>query len=178
VGAQRPTDKRDEHTEEIDTIGSVSVLENDTETNTLEKLQSKLTSSAKTRNTYLRKEQISLGVLHALFKSLGRILLEQVSTQYIGCVGTTLVTTNTFICVWQAPLVVIDPFAGTASTGVMALRTGCYFIGLDNDNVVHVRTNAFVLCARLTCVNVKLLSHVLCVHAGTRQHMAGCTDRL
>jgi ribosomal protein L11 methylase PrmA len=29
--------------------------------------------------------------------------------------------------------VVIDPFCGTGSTGVAALRHGCYFIGLDTD---------------------------------------------
>ena len=35
-------------------------------------------------------------------------------------------------------MVVIDPFAGTGSTGIAALRSGCYFIGLDNDSVAVV----------------------------------------
>jgi hypothetical protein len=35
--------------------------------------------------------------------------------------------------------VVIDPYAGTASAGVAALRSGCYFIGLDFDTTAVVQ---------------------------------------
>ena len=35
---------------------------------------------------------------------------------------------------------VIDPFAGTGSTGIAALRTGSYFIGMDNDDLCVVRS--------------------------------------
>jgi DNA modification methylase len=38
----------------------------------------------------------------------------------------------------QDPIVVIDPFAGTGSTGVAALRAGSYFIGMDNDEKCDV----------------------------------------
>ena len=40
----------------------------------------------------------------------------------------------------QDPIVVIDPFAGTGSTGIAALRTGSYFIGMDNDDLAVVRS--------------------------------------
>jgi len=33
----------------------------------------------------------------------------------------------------QDPIVVVDPFMGTGSAGVAALRTGSYFIGMDSD---------------------------------------------
>jgi hypothetical protein len=51
---------------------------------TLEKLQALLSKSGKTRNLHLRKEQISQGVLNALLRSLGRLVVEQVQT--ITCV--------------------------------------------------------------------------------------------
>ena len=55
----------------------------------------------------------------------------------------------------QDPIVVIDPFAGTGSTGIAALRTGSYFIGMDSDDLCVVRSmlifpsdvNAFIYVA-------------------------------
>jgi hypothetical protein len=100
---QNASDKREEHTEPIDTIGEVSITEDSTEKHTLEKLQSKLTKSAMSRNNFLRKEQISLGVLQTVMTSLGRILYEQVNqetTVGVFCVCVMLsLNPNTLFCV-------------------------------------------------------------------------------
>ena len=36
-------------------------------------------------------------------------------------------------------MVIVDPFAGTSSTGVAALRNGCYYIGVEKDLKCLVR---------------------------------------
>ena len=47
----------------------------------LPKLQKSIGNSAKARHLHLRKEQLSQGVLSAMLRSLGRILVEQVYIQ-------------------------------------------------------------------------------------------------
>ena len=47
----------------------------------LPKLQKSIANSAKVRYVQLRKEQLSQGVLSAMLRSLGRLLVEQVCIQ-------------------------------------------------------------------------------------------------
>ena len=65
-----------ESVEAADTIGEVETM--DETPTTLEKLQALLARSGKDRNSHLRKEQLSQGVLNAVLQSLGRLVLEQV----------------------------------------------------------------------------------------------------
>ena len=48
--------------------------------------------------------------------------------------GNTLFIFCCVCCMMQDPIVVIDPFSGTGSAGVAALRSGSYFIGIDKDS--------------------------------------------
>ena len=53
---------------------------------TLEKLQGLMAKTGKDRNAHLRKEQLSQGVLNALLRSLGRLVVEQVHCTYQHCI--------------------------------------------------------------------------------------------
>jgi hypothetical protein len=110
------------------------------------------TKAVRARRAHVRKEQLSQGVLQQLLRTLGRLVIEQVLSSFslFGCAITPGVTThnqhtivlnlrkqnktkNTTRYIVQDPVVVIDPFCGTGSTGVAALLSGSYFIGIDSD---------------------------------------------
>ena len=58
---------------------------------------------------------------------------------------------------------VIDPFAGTASTGVAALRLGSYFIGADIDTDI-------VVFSALTAIRIHTFPFLInsCIGTGAR----------
>ena len=46
---------------------------------------------------------------------------------------------------------VIDPFAGTCSTGVSALRSGSFFVGCDYDDPIQVHVASLSNSLHLCC---------------------------
>ena len=69
--------------EMAETIGEVMIPGE--EPATLEKLQGLCSKEGRDRNTHLRKEQLSQGVLSAMLRTLGRYVLEQVPTHSACC---------------------------------------------------------------------------------------------
>jgi hypothetical protein len=80
-----------------------------------------------------------------------------------------VVGTHEHSVILQDPLIVIDPFSGTASTGVAALRRGCYYIGVDKDDTVVVLTALYVVfvCFRAWC-QYGIIPHTLVVRRTLR----------
>lgn len=128
----------------------VKVGDEDIDCSTIDKANVTL---ARKRGTLLRKEQLSQGVLARLLKSLGRLMIEEVPAHARRIYPTSHdVCTHsiTALCMHdQDPIVVLDMFCGTGSSGVAALRTGSYFIGMDRDNNVTVSPSSPSMCVRV-----------------------------
>ena len=128
----------------------VKVGDEDIDCSTIDKANVTL---ARKRGTLLRKEQLSQGVLARLLKSLGRLMIEEVPAHARRIYPTSHdVCTHsiTALCMHdQDPIVVLDMFCGTGSSGVAALRTGSYFIGMDRDNGVTVSPSSPSMCVRV-----------------------------
>ena len=89
-------------------------------------LKKNVESFVRARRKVLRKQQLSQGVLTHLLKMLGRASVFQVdfSLPYL---FPPITARNICSCrALQDPCLVLDPFAGTCSTGIAALATGNY----------------------------------------------------
>ena len=103
--------------------------------------------ACKVRQKAWRKEQISQGVLARMMACLGRVAYHQVHPHHHHPhrhhhhqPRHPLLNSRTRLrCGLQDPVCVLDPFAGTGSTGVAALRSGSFFIGNDSDDMIKVR---------------------------------------
>ena len=90
------------------------------------------------RRKVLRKQQLSQGVLTHLLKMLARASVFQVHFR-LPYLFPPMAAQQICLCgALQEPCLVLDPFAGTCSTGIAALATGNYFAGAEIDNDCQV----------------------------------------
>ena len=91
-----------------------------------------------------RREQFALPMLRRLLKIFGRATVDLVNVLVCAWLWST---THTH-CLFQAPCVVIDPYAGTNVVALAARELGCHFIGVDNDP----RSKVCVSCGLLVFI--------------------------
>ena len=139
---------------------------------------------AKTRTKMWRKEQLSQGVLGRLLAILGRVTLCQVHSvppTHILCICLTHSTfPHSQKPYLQEPVFVLDPFAGTGSTGVAEARSGSYFFGCDTDDQIVVPYfylhNTSANTSTTDIMRNGRIRHVMthtCRHTGACQEVAG-----
>ena len=101
--------------------------------------------TAKTVSSYLRPEQLSVGVMEAVLRMFGRATDMQEPCLVIdpfcgtGCPHSTRHVPHSLLCMFFFAYLCIGlsgnatPHLHVGTTGVAALQLGCYFIGMETD---------------------------------------------
>jgi hypothetical protein len=97
-------------------------------------------AQAKKEKEWFRFCQLSQGVLAELHRMVGRNYLEKVLLCMLVWFVSIHLSLVLGLC-WQDPCVVIDPFAGTGSTGASAFHSGSYYFGVDTDEAARVHAS-------------------------------------